>query len=208
MGAVAQDADIIGCCVEDAVRTPFGVEHALAHHLPPGEERVAPGRDQLGGGDADGILVDRSQVDHQLQPGGVGAVQPRLVDIELQVLGARQVEARGAQRCNERAPPRLERARLQRPRRRPVVTHEPAGGVRVERGPQHGLELVARPGQHDGGVDVLRPELYRAAVGTWHQVLPGHLHRVVRVEVADPERRVESIGRLRSRREAPVGLSQ
>ena len=66
---VAQDTDVVGLGVEDAVDTSLAVETPQAHLLSSGIGRVDPGDSQAVGSQSQSIFVYRAQVEHELEAG-------------------------------------------------------------------------------------------------------------------------------------------
>ena len=203
---VAEDADVVLVGIEDAVGAALGIEPPQAHVLPAGEDAVLAGQGEGPRRDRECVLAHRPQVDHEVDARRVRRVRAGLEDPELQVLGAGEVHAGGAERRHHRAPARAERPGRERPLRGggAVVPHQAARRIRVQGEPERRLELLAAAGRDDGRVDVLRADPERAALGVRHQVLPDQLDRVLRIEGRpEAEQRIHAVGGLGNAAEFP-----
>ena len=128
------------------------------------------------------VLEHRSEVDDQGRPVGLGNPVIVLPHPQLEVLGAREVDARRRQRLGDGAPARPVLMRAHPVGVAGVHVREPEHRVGLQHEPQDLLGGLGLADEPDRRIDLLWEELDGPPVGTEREVLPGEGRRVRRLK--------------------------
>src|SRR6185503_15246875 len=112
---------------------PLGIESPLADVLTSLEGGIAPVGEDAVGGNAERVLIDRAQVEHQPHPCRLGATSCGVLeDPELEIFVPSEIESGGTQWGNHRPPARPAQPFRLAPARGVVLLDDATSGIRVE----------------------------------------------------------------------------